>query len=315
MHLRVPHRLALSCLTAWTGQAGAHADGPMAPHDLWHSWNLDPWLLLLLGVTFGLYFAGLGRLWMQAGRRRGIAGRQVACHLAGMALLVVALLSPLDPLGETLASAHMAQHMLLILAAPFLVLSAPLPVWLWAFPPSGRKALARGANRRWLAWPWRYITKPTVAWALYALALWAWHAPALYQAALDVDWVHDLEHASFLFTSCLLWWVVLRAGPRASAVVLLFTTMLHGGLLAALMSFAPSPWYPAYQNTTAAWGLTPLEDQQLAGLIMWVPGGLGYLVATLAVLMLWLRRLELRPAPRPVADQNPSIPESVNTPL
>jgi putative membrane protein len=283
------------------GRAGAHADEPMAPHDLWRSWNLEPWLLVLFALAIALYARGLARLWARAGTHRGIARWQALCYGLGILLLLVALVSPLDPLGETLSAAHMVQHMLLIIAAPFLVLATPLPVYLWALPLSWRRALAGGARRPWFASAWRLLTRPLVAWVLYAAALWVWHAPVFYQAALEIRLLHDLEHFSFLATALLFWWVVLRTSARGTALALLFTTMLHGGQLAALMSFTPTPWYPAYAETTLAWGLTPLEDQQLAGLIMWVPGGLSYLLASLALLGLWLQRLERQPVPADAA--------------
>lgn len=285
----------------------AHGEGPLAPHDLWHSWNLEPWLLATFAGALLLYGTGVHRLWRNAGAGRGVSGLRVLSHAIGMTLLLVALVSPLDALGETLASAHMAQHMLLILAAPFLVLSAPLPVYLWALARRRRRALAHGTITRNFAGPWRRLSRPLVAWLLYALALWAWHAPALYEAALDVTLVHDLEHLSFVFTSLLLWWVVIRVASRPTGLMMLFTTTLHSGLLAALMSLASRPWYPVYADRTNAWGLTPLEDQHLAGLIMWIPGGVGYLVATLAMLVLWLRGLESRPASLPDTGVDPAV--------
>ncbi len=112
--------------------------------------------------------------------------------------------------------------------------------------------------------------------------------------------MHTLQHASFLGTGLLFWWALFhgREGRMGygAAVFYLFATAMHSGALGALLTFAPSPWYPAYDGATAAWGLTPLEDQQLAGLIMWIPAGLSYLVAGLALVAAWMRESERRTA-------------------
>jgi cytochrome c oxidase assembly factor CtaG len=130
-----------------------------------------------------------------------------------------------------------------------------------------------------------------VAWGLHAAALWAWHAPALFEAAVVHESVHILQHASFFVTALLFWWSLLsgRDGQRVGlAVLCLFTTALHGGALGALLAMAGQAWYSVYEATAPLWGLTALEDQQLGGLIMWVPAGLVYLGAALALLASWL---------------------------
>lgn len=289
---------------AQVSRALAHADQPPAPHDLWSAWNLEAWLISVLVLASGLYLRGLQRLWSRAGSFRGISGLQFGSFALGMGLLFIALISPVDALGEALSAAHMAQHMLLFFAAPFLILAAPLPVYLWALPLSWRRRVGSKSKQSWIALPWRALTTPIVAWLGYALALWIWHAPGLYQAALQTPLLHDLEHFSFFATALLFWWVVFRSAPRTTALGMLFTTMLHSGLLAALMTFSSRPWYPIYSNSTAAWGLTPLEDQHLAGLLMWVPGSIGYLLAGLGLVALWLQKLEAESARRNGAGSN-----------
>lgn len=273
-------------------RAAAHADAPPAPHDLWSSWNLDAWLWMAFALAIGLYARGLRQIWRRAGPYRGARPLHLASYVTGIVLLLLALISPLDALGEALSAAHMAQHMLIFFAAPFLVLAAPLPVYLWAFPLNWRRRLAGGVKQSWLKTGWNSLTAPPMTWALQAVALWGWHAPTLYQAALDRPLVHDLEHFTFLATGLLFWWAVFRSADRSTGLILIFTTMLHSGLLGALMTFSSRPWYPGYLESTAAWGLTPLQDQQIAGLLMWIPGGIGYLLAGLGVLALWLHRLE-----------------------
>ncbi len=266
------------------------------PGDLWGAWSWDPAVLAGIALAAGLYLRGLRALWRRAGAGHGARPWQTAAYAGGLVTLFVALVSPLDALGAALFSAHMVQHMLLILvAAPLLTLGAPLLPLLWALPRRSRRRLGRWWLRSRVARPlWRLLTLPAVVWTLHALALWLWHLPSLYQAALRVDGIHALEHLSFLGTALLFWWpVVQRQGrPRlgyGAAVLYLFTMAVQGSLLGILLTFARAPWYPAYADTTAPWGLTPLEDQQLAGLVMWIPAGTIYLVAILALFAAWLR--------------------------
>ncbi|MBV8571913.1 MAG: cytochrome c oxidase assembly protein, partial [Acidobacteriaceae bacterium] len=113
-----------------------------------------------------------------------------------------------------------------------------------------------------------------------------------FQATINNDLVHGAQHLSFFLSALLFWWSLFYAhGRRAygSGVLYIFTTALHTGILGALLTFAPRLWYPIYNNTTVAWGLTPLEDQQIGGLIMWVPASLVYLAAGLALFAAWMR--------------------------
>jgi putative membrane protein len=128
--------------------------------------------------------------------------------------------------------------------------------------------------------------------------LWAWHVPSLFGAALENEAVHAVQHASFLGTALLFWWAVLGRDGRVvqrtgAAMAYLFTTMLHTGALGALLTLAPTPWYPHYAATSAAFGLDPVQDQQLGGLVMWVPGSAAYLAAALFI----MARLLSRPTP------------------
>jgi cytochrome c oxidase assembly factor CtaG len=142
------------------------------------------------------------------------------------------------------------------------------------------------------------LSDPRVAWILQTAALWGWHAPGPYQAALASSTVHALQHLSFLGSAMLFWWALVygKHGRRAYgiAVLAVFTTAVQSSILGALLTFAPAPWYPAYIEATAAWGLNPLQDQQLAGLVMWVPAGGLYTLASLAFLALWLQEGERR---------------------
>ena len=268
---------------------GAAGDWP-APE----SWSLQPWAVALMLLALGGYALGCWRVWQRAGLGRGVQSKHVAAFASGWLVLGAALVSPLDALGAWLFSAHMVQHeLLMIVAAPLLVIGRPLAAWTWAVAPRHRPAVRTRIHAPALATSWRWITAPLAAWTAHALALWCWHIPAFFDAALRSEPIHILQHLTFLGTALLFWWAVLGGDRRvASAVpiVLLFTTMLHSSILGALLSLASTPWYSPYGATSSAFGLTPLEDQQLGGLVMWIPGGLAYLVAGLALAARWLGR-------------------------
>ncbi|SAK99620.1 membrane protein [Caballeronia fortuita] len=286
--------LAPLCALVICADAHAHAvtadASPLA-------WTFEPWVVAALAVSLALYVAGYARL-----RSRGAQGRarrtaRLAAFVAGWLVLVVALVSPLHALSEWLFSAHMLQHeMLMLMAAPLLVIGRPLAVWLWAFPTNMRLRIGAGTRSRWIRMPWRFLTLPLVAWTLHAAALWCWHAPRFFEAALARPGIHTLQHASFLASALLFWWTVFGRGPDAQgvssghAMLSLFTTMVHTGALGALLTLAPGVWYPSCIETTRALGFDPLQDQQLGGLVMWVPGGLAYLIGGLLVGARWLMR-------------------------
>ncbi|HEX2543945.1 MAG TPA: cytochrome c oxidase assembly protein [Ramlibacter sp.] len=289
-------RLALILLLA-VPTARAHVpELPTAVPSMW-TWNFEAWLLVLLALSAFGYAVGLQRLWANAGVGRGVAPSQAWAFAGGWMALVVALVSPLDPLGGRLFSAHMVQHeLLMVIAAPLLVIGRPLATWTWAFSPAQRRSLGRAFQHRGWQGVWSTLTDPLVAWALHALALWGWHIPAAFNAALENEALHILQHVTFLGTALFFWWAVLGHDPRGRygaghSAAYLFTTMLHTGALGALLSLAPTPWYSAYVPHTAALGFDPVEDQQLGGLVMWVPAGLAYVIAALAVFGKMLTRL------------------------
>lgn len=285
--------------------AFAHSDRPLAPHDLWISWNWDPWIVVSLALSGWLYGWGIRRLWQASSVGAGIRTWEAIAFWVGWLSLFIALVSPLDPLGEILFSAHMVQHeVLMLIAAPLLVLGRPLAVFVWALPLSWRRASGRSVKRSWVQEFWRVLTHPWSAWIIHAAILWIWHAPGFFQAALADNLIHTLQHVSFLASALLFWWALIRgrqgAASYGAAVIYIFTTAIHTSLLGALLTFAPTVWYPLYAQTTAPWGLTPLEDQQLGGLIMWVPAGLVYILAALIFLALYLREAERRESYAPV---------------
>jgi len=224
-----------------------------------------------------------------------VSDGQVWTFVAALALLALVLLSPLDQMADALFSAHMTQHVVLaVIVPPLLLLGAPVPALLWALPERPRVRLVRAVRSRgWIVRCWAVITAPALAWLIHGVAIWTWHAPRLYELALRSDAIHAMEHLSFVGTGVLLWWGILhgRAARRTNygiGIITVFFTAMHTGVLGALITLSHRLWYPAQATGAAAWGLTPMQDQQLAGLVMWVPGGLLYVVAMSALFVAWL---------------------------
>jgi putative membrane protein len=277
----------------------AHSGEPLAPHDLWAAWNTELSILLPLTLSGMIYFWGVQKVWQRAGVGHGLSVHRFGAFLGAILALFVALISPLDAMSSVLFSAHMVQHLLLILvAAPLLILSEFPWVALWVLP----RHWVQGLGRRWkrasiMQRLWHVLTKPVSAGLIFALTIWLWHAPTLYQAALQDEAIHAIEHIEFLLSALLFWWIILDVSrPKRSrymiAMVLLFTTAMHSGILGALMTFTEQPWYSFYSDTVGLWGLTPLQDQQLAGVIMWVPGGIVFTLFSILYFGALLRALE-----------------------
>lgn len=262
----------------------AHGAVPVAPDAVWSAWSLDPLVIAPLLLVHWLYGRGVLRLWARAGHGRGIGRSHVAAFVAAELALFVALVSPVDALGGVLLSAHMVQHgLLVVIAPPLLVMARPGVALTWAMPAGWLRGPPAVAWRK-LAQAVRRLARPAPAALLHGLTVWLWHAPALFEAALARPWLHWLEHATFLATAMLLWQSLLSARGGASAAAALagtFATLMHTGLLGGLLTLAPEPLYRWYAGQSELWGLSPLSDQQLAGLIMWVPMGLAYLAAAL----------------------------------
>lgn len=285
--------LLLPLGTSALAHGGAHPAEQTPP-----GWALDPWITLPLLTAALLYAIGVARLRYRSNLGRAGLARSALLFALGWLVLAGAVVSPLHEAGERSFTMHMIEHELIMLvAAVLLVASRPGPAMLWAFPQDVRHALGRATQLGWLAGFWRFLTDPIVATTLQAVAMWAWHAPGLFDRALGHPGWHVAQHLSFLVTSLLFWWAMMHGGARhhgyGVSVLCLFVTSLVGGLLGALMSFSASPWYAGYAAMgMTPYGLTPAEDQQLAGLLMWIPGGLVHAGAALYFLYKWLKASE-----------------------
>ncbi|OLP57932.1 hypothetical protein BJF93_13930 [Xaviernesmea oryzae] len=266
----------------------AHAHGGAA-HDAL-GWTFDPWIVTPILLMASLHGAGMLRLRLRRGLLSRGNSRRGLVFWAGLACLAGALMSPLHEYGEHLFTLHMIEHELVVaVAAPLIVLGRPIAPMLWALPRRARAALAQGLRSRALRLSWRAGTTPAVATFLHALALWIWHAPPLFDATVTHGALHRLQHLSFFGTAILFWWAMLWRASRGTAAWHQFVTMLHTSVLGALIALAPTVLYQAQTRYALEWGLSPLEDQQLAGIVMWVPGGLVYAGAALWFLATWIR--------------------------
>ena len=262
-------------------------------------WTWEPATVLMLLAALAAYVRGVRALWQRAGPGSGIRRWEAAAFGLGLGSLALALLSPLAWLSAVLFSAHMTQHqMLMLISAPLLVFGRPLQAFHWAFPPYRRESIGRWIRRRRVWRTWQTVTAPLAVFLLHAVAIWIWHIPALYQAALDSEMIHAVQHVSFLATAALFWWGMVhgRYGRIGYGVGVLyvFLTALHTSILGALLAVAPGVWYSSHTESARAWGLDALLDQQLAGLLMWVPSGVVFIVFGLALLAAWLGESERR---------------------
>lgn len=253
-------------------------------------WTFDPWMVTPLLVLASLY--GIGSL---AVRRRSLRqprrSWQIAAFWTGWLTLAGSLTSPLHWLGEHLFTFHMIEHeILMAISAPLLVVANPVGCLLWGLPRSTRLILGRGMRRPAVTAIWQWLSDGGHATVLHGIAIWAWHAPILFDAAVTNVALHRAQHLSFFFTAVLFWWSVLRRSEIGAGAWHVFITMLHTSVLGALMALAPRVLYGLQTATSSAWGLTPLEDQQLAGIIMWIPAGTIYAGAALALLAIWIRQ-------------------------
>jgi len=249
-------------------------------------WRFDPSILLGLIALAGLYVYGAMRLRRQGLWGREITRRHVAFFGLGLLLLAIALVSPIDYIGEKyLLSIHMVQHMLIMMAAPPLaLLGAP------------RSMLQGALDFLRVGGAIKFLTSPVLAFIAFNIALIAWHVPALYEAALRDPIVHILEHLIFIGTGFLAWYSVIDpAGQHArfhplAKIVYLFLFVIPSGILGAVFAFAQQPIYATYAAAPRLWNLTALDDQALAGGIMWVPGWAIYFVALSIVFAIWIRK-------------------------
>ena len=253
------------------------------------AWTFDPWIVVPLLISGSFYALGALNLLRRSRDPYRSRGWQHLAYLLGWLTLAGALVSPLHWLGEHLFTFHMIEHeIVMAVSAPLVVVARPLGTLMWSLPRRLRLAFAGMLRSRPVRMAWDWASNGRNATVLHGIAIWAWHAPPLFDAAVVNVSVHRLQHLSFFVTAVLFWWSVFRRSESGAGAWHLFITMLHTSALGALMALAPRVLYQAQTASALAFGLTPLQDQQLAGLIMWVPAGTIYAGTALALMAIWI---------------------------
>jgi cytochrome c oxidase assembly factor CtaG len=271
------------------------------------AWHWEPLVVVPVVVAAALYAKG----WWTASRRMPdrFGDRHLVATMAGLATMVVALASPLDALSARLLLAHMTQHLLLMtVAPPLLWMGAPVVPLLLGLPRPVRRAVTRALAMSPVQRLSHMLAHPVVSWVAFVVAFWVWHVPALYDLALRSDGWHHVEHACFFVTAGLFWrlvvlpWPARSAWPRWAMIPYLALADLQNSVLAAILTFSDHLIYPAYGTLPPMWGLPALEDQAIAGVIMWVPGSLAFLLPVLWLVVVTLTApgaVVRRATPRP----------------
>ena len=259
---------------------------PLDPSININVWRFDPSLVLGLVALVAAYAYGARYLRRQGWWGKEIGGRHVVFFAAGVSILALALMSPIDHIGEKyLLSVHMVQHILLAMIAPPLILLG-IPRWMmqWVLDFLRLEPVVK------------FVTHPVLGFIAFNAALIAWHVPALYEAALRDPIIHIVEHLCFMGAGFLAWYPVIdparqhaRFHPLAQ-IVYLFLFVIPSGVLGAVFAFAQTPIYSTYAQAPRLWGLDAMADQATAGGIMWVPGWAIYFTALSIVFALWMRR-------------------------
>ena len=258
--------------------------------DFWLTqWNWEPSIVIGTALIIGLYLYAVGPLRKKYHLAEHVKKAQVFSFLLGMSIMFLALVSPLDELGDSyLFSAHMLQHLCITIVGPPLLLIG-IPGWL-VDPLLRKPVIFRIA---------KVLTFPALAFFLYNFDFWLWHAPPLYNATLENQNIHILEHLTFIVFGVIYWWPVFSPSallPRLSIggqVLYLFLSGMPTVALGAGLTFLP-PLYAPYLAAPRVWGLSPAADQQLGGLIMWVPGNIVYIVIVSILFIRWMQGQEVK---------------------
>lgn len=246
-------------------------------------WEFRPEVLLPVLVMGTLYVAG----WLRVRRKLASRGKghklasrwRLAAYLGGLASLLLALLSPIDVLGGQLLIMHMVQHKILVMAAaPLLWLGDPFPIVLWALPSSLRHAVGSLFTRdTWFRRGLTAATQPAICWLVFVFVYIGWHDPSLYDLALRVPWVHNLEHVTFFLAAMLFWWPVVNSAPHLHKplpywvrIIYLIAFVPPNAITGVSIATATDVIYPHYATVPHIWGFTALEDQAWGGAIMWI---------------------------------------------
>lgn len=256
--------------------------------DFWLThWNWEPSILIGTVLITGLYLYAIGPLRKSRYPNEQVKTGQIISFLSGVLIMFLALVSPLDELGDTyLFSAHMVQHLCLtIIGPPLLLLGTPE----WLVKPVLKNEIVFNIAK--------VLTYPAVAFVLYNVDFWLWHAPPLYNATLENQNIHILEHLTFIIFGLLYWWPIFSPSkdlprlPLGGQILYLFLSGMPSVLLGAGLTFT-SPLYAPYIAAPRIWGISAATDQQLGGLIMWVPVSIFYIFIMSVLFIRWMLQQE-----------------------
>lgn len=281
------------------------------------SWDWRPSVLFVLSVVGILYTVG----WLRLRRRTRstvpathqrhplVTRWRLLAYLSGLFVLGLALLSPIDVLSGQLFFMHMIQHLLLVMVAPpLLLLANPMPFLLWGLPTRGRREiggvisalLRRDSSFRHSL---RAVTTPPVLWMIMVISIIGWHDPTAYNATLRNRFIHDVEHLNFFLAGMLFWWHVTGAGPRLhkrrgqlGRIAFVIAAIPPNMLTGVVLAFGRAPFYTYYTSIPRLWGIDALADQQIGGIIMWVPGSMMYIIAALILIARLLQKESGKPS-------------------
>ena len=267
--------------------------------DFLEQWELSPYVLVPLAAILGAYLFGTWRLERRSKYPVVRSGRTLL-FAGGFLALALALVSPIDVYAGDLFFMHMIQHLLLMMvAAPLLLLASPMAVYLWALPEAVRRRVGRTLSMSGvLRWILKGATVPVAAWLVYVVVIWVWHAPAAYNESLVSEGVHALEHLTMFGAAVLFWWPVIGPAPIRSHLayplrfLYLFLALFQNIVLGAILTFADAPVYSYYESTPDHWGVSADLDQQLGGILMWIPGAMMYFTALSILFFSWLSQEE-----------------------
>ncbi len=263
---------------------------------LFGAWEWRPVVVLVMLLLMSIYVRG----WWRLRHKRGAATKlaivpRLVAYLAGMVILAAALMSPIDRLGPQLFLMHMVQHLLTIMiAAPLLCLADPFPIGLWGLPRLVRRPVARLFMRDSVVrQALRTVTQPAIVWLAFIFIYLGWHDAGAYNAALRLDWVHDIQHITFFVAALGFWWHVIGNGPRLHAKLpgwarLAFVLLVipPNAITGAVISFAQRPIYTYYESVPRIWGISVMDDQMWGGIIMYIPGSMMFIIGGIVVLAL-----------------------------
>jgi putative membrane protein len=292
--------LGFAAALAVPAVVAAHGDEAPAPTltSALLAWRFDPLALGLIAVAGALYLWAVRRVNAGHPGNRHPAWR-TWLFMGGLAAIGVALVSPIEAYEGLLFSVHMAQHMLLeLVAAPLLLAGAPITLTLRVASPGVRRRLLGVLHSRVI----KVLSFPVIAWFVFAAVNWGWHFSTLYDQALENVALHYVQHVTFLAAALLFWWPVIGADPspwrlpHPVRLLYLFLAMPQNSFLGVALMSTRTVLYPHYLTNGRTWGPSPIEDQQLGGIIMWVVGDVAFLAGMAVVVAMWARHEERRTA-------------------